>query len=69
VIPEFKLYPNPATEVITIEGNGQLIIFDLTGRVRMEMVIKDEKSIDLSQLSSGIYFARMNNNVMKFIRQ
>ncbi len=55
----FKIYPNPATEVLSVKYQSkdkikQLIISDFTGRT--VRVSQAEEQIDISELPEGIYF-------------
>ena len=62
-----RVYPNPAVEVLYVQiaqervGVGaQLEIFDALGRVhRSEQMNGSVKSLDLSALSTGIYWLRV----------
>ncbi len=61
----FQLYPNPASDNITISykpenGNATLEIYDVTGkRIATEMISKSSTVIDLKNLSPGIYLIRI----------
>jgi len=63
---EFNLYPNPATNSINIEFNNssytqyQYTIFDIYGKSYIDKILS-EPTIDISGLSSGIYFIRLSN--------
>ncbi len=52
--PHINIYPNPCSNVITIEGDQieTILIKDLNGRVIIET---NKKQIDISQLAKGIY--------------
>ena len=52
----FGLYPNPVNDFINIEGEGFLNINIVTfdGDV---VLFTDEKHVDCSELTSGVYFA------------
>ena len=81
VVPSFNIYPNPATNVLNIEGmNG----FDLKGKVlklyTSSGVLQFTKSnlmsyekINISQLHSGVYFLSIisgrESKVLKLIKQ
>jgi hypothetical protein len=54
-----ELYPNPASEMIYLEGEmeGPIFITDITGKMVFESTIP-LKSIDISQFSDGIYLLR-----------
>jgi uncharacterized repeat protein (TIGR01451 family) len=61
-----KVYPNPATDNITIEnlGGGELTIVNMNGVVIIrQQIIKDKATIDVSNLASGVYILRTSNNL------
>jgi len=74
----FSLYPNPASERLTIEcnassENSRIIIYNIHGQIILNTLLINQKSeIDISELSSGIYFLRLSNpqghSVKRFIR-
>ena len=58
----FSLYPNPATETVTIEIEskqpGQLQLFDATGRLVFEKrLISNREEIGIGHLPRGVYVA------------
>jgi hypothetical protein len=57
-------YPNPATDVLTIEtaaGEGTIELIDVTGRVVKSAVINSNLTrMDVTDLSSGMYVYRVN---------
>jgi GH25 family lysozyme M1 (1,4-beta-N-acetylmuramidase) len=69
-VPEenFKIYPNPATEIFTVENitadtykNERISIYDLQGRLILEQVIQDKQTdINISFLVNGMYIARIS---------
>ena len=68
-----SIYPNPATSAITIHQsspstNQQLIITDVTGRevYHQAINISTQTTIDISQLSNGVYFYQVTNNTETF---
>lgn len=61
---DFKIYPNPANEIITIKSNDivqQIKILDYYGRIIKTFTdIKEpEKTINISDLSRGLYFIKV----------
>ena len=62
---EFKLYPNPAMDILNIElgktENGNIEIIDLMGRIISKESISNTnfKQMNVSGLSKGIYFIRL----------
>ena len=63
----FQLYPNPASDNVTIlyhpeNGNATLEIYDLTGKVvGTEIISKASTVVDLKKLSPGIYLIRISD--------
>ena len=60
----FQLYPNPARDVINIEGNGEALgvqIFDLKGSLLMEKAHNEAGTMQLSvsNLEPGMYLIRV----------
>lgn len=70
----FNIYPNPAYNHIVIANVKQSVesikILDITGKLVKQMSINKEKSqFDVSNLKEGIYFLKIDNQVMKFIKE
>jgi len=73
-----SIYPNPATDKITIETSAiptksQLSIMNLSSQEILTRQITEPKTqIDISNLPSGVYFVRLTNDksveVGKFIK-
>ena len=59
------VYPNPASETLTIEAEGLVTIVDEMGRVVRTLFVDDKQTIDLQGLSSGVYFVKAGNEVKK----
>jgi Secretion system C-terminal sorting domain len=62
-----KVYPNPAGDLISIEGeffssNVQFEIYDIGGRLRLRISGMSSTSIDVSQLEEGIYFYKITDH-------
>jgi|FLOH01.1.fsa_nt_gi ligand-binding sensor domain-containing protein len=61
--------PNPASNSITLSsevGSGQLKIFTLTGKLVMAMDVQNDKSLDISILSTGSYMVTFNTDKNNF---
>jgi len=62
-VVELNIYPNPATDFITIDGisdNAQLTIRDVNGKiVYTQLVSSGSYNISISSLSKGIYIAQI----------
>ncbi|MDR1682026.1 MAG: T9SS type A sorting domain-containing protein, partial [Candidatus Symbiothrix sp.] len=64
------LYPNPASGKLVVSGlakPAQATVSDLTGKTVLSQVAKDE--INVAGLSSGVYFLKINNQTIKFIKK
>lgn len=61
-----KLSPNPATNIVTIQGAEKydiVSVFDQSGRKLIETKINNKvKSLDISQLQSGVYVVKFEGN-------
>jgi hypothetical protein len=78
----FTVFPNPATEIITIEfernisGSCKIMVFDLTGNTQMErsqaIPAGNRVLLNLSGLNKGLYFMKIQagelNSTLKVIR-
>lgn len=62
-----SIYPNPSNGIFNITGYDEMLIVitDLTGRTLLTKQINKNNQIDLSNLSSGIYFITINNQETK----
>jgi len=65
---EFSIYPNPTNDIITISLSNEekidLILFDNTGKVvHNEQLNKTTNTVDLSNLSKGIYTIKLTTSL------
>ena len=68
-----NIYPNPAEDKINIElkneTKGNVVITNQLGQVVKEMNIDGkELTIDVEDLTSGVYFINVSNQRMKFLK-
>jgi hypothetical protein len=67
-----SVYPNPAAHTLRIRGiDGSVVavrIFDLTGKTVLSRTLS-EGEIDIAGLSRGVYFLRVKNRTVKFIKK
>ena len=70
---EILVYPNPSSENVTIESQREitnLSLYTLSGN-RLNMTISERRknkiTLDLSSLSPGIYFLRIDANLEKLV--
>lgn len=64
---QVKIHPNPATSEVVITSpkqvEGTIKVFDLLGKLlihKKRVVLQNNYSLDISQLSQGTYFIRLN---------
>lgn len=76
VDPGLKLtiYPNPATNIITVrgipDGTKSMLVYRADGQlVLMKSVANMEENMDLSSLPRGLYLLNANGFTAKFIKQ
>ena len=63
VLGQLKIYPNPASSFIMIEGEVDYYqLLDITGKIQLENYTKQQNEIriDTENLSKGIYFMRLS---------
>lgn len=67
--PDFLVFPNPTSDILTITGFNpeiKLIITNVNGQTVLKKSVKDYKeTIDISGLPAGVYFI----NGIKFIKK
>lgn len=69
-----KIYPNPASDYITISGikkrTENYEVYNLIGQKMREGIISNEERIDIQNLSKGIYLLKFEGeNTLIFIRE
>ena len=62
-----NIYPNPATETLTIEAEGLVTIVDEMGRVVRTLFVDNKQTIDLQGLPGGLYFVKAGTEVKKVL--
>lgn len=67
VIDQLKIYPNPVTNELNIEGLQKptlVKIYNVNGM--LQYTSKTEKHIDVSHLTKGSYFLKIESHLLKF---
>lgn len=61
--PALRSYPNPAGDVLTIEGSGRwdLLLRDAAGRTVLHRTVMNTARIDVSALAPGVYQAQADD--------
>ena len=66
-------YPNPASDYITINCGGSIVITDLKGIVCVERQVAADETVDVSKLAPGFYLINIISdgklNVAKMIKK
>lgn len=59
----YQLFPNPTDKVLFVSGNNaetlEIDVFDNTGRLVLDNAKVSQNTIDISTLTTGIYFAHL----------
>ena len=67
------IYPNPANEFINVQSkstNDKLILIDILGNEIIKQQLNSKlNKIDIHSLSSGVYFIKVGNESLKFIKK
>ncbi|MGY6562784.1 MAG: T9SS type A sorting domain-containing protein [Luteibaculaceae bacterium] len=69
------IFPNPASQQVTLNFSNQvpfepIELYDITGKLLLSQRAKSlSESLDITQLSTGIYFIRIGNFTQKLIKQ
>ncbi len=77
LMPEIEVFPNPAKDILNIRNIGNyntLEIIGVSGRIIYHKKLNEDNNvIDVSNLSKGIYFARLSSpydvRTLKFIKK
>ena len=65
-----KIYPNPADEMLYVEGSMTLVeVYNTMGQCLLSQPVNGNTSIGLSDFSNGIYFLRVSNNGESVVRK
>jgi hypothetical protein len=56
LLPNLHAYPNPSNGNVSIEGNGRVKIYDMTGKLVLMPYINNHYIWQTNDLPSGIYF-------------
>lgn len=72
----FSIYPNPATETITLKGelitSGTTVeVLNGLGQIQKSVTIGTDYTIDINNLAAGIYTLRLNGgtNTVRFVKR
>jgi hypothetical protein len=67
-----QIFPNPATEFITVKFNQantiNAVVTDINGRIVKEVVVKSNERVNISDLGTGLYFLKPEQGIFKSFR-
>jgi hypothetical protein len=73
VVADVKVFPNPTTGWFTVTYDNlpaKIQLFNMTGRLLKTVEPSDKQTaIDMSDLMSGIYFLKVNHQMLKVVKQ
>lgn len=56
-----KAYPNPASDVLNIEGSGTYQVYNSIGQVVNQGVVKESTELKVNHLDHGVYFVKLTD--------
>lgn len=65
----FRVYPNPAFDIISVEAEGTVELFDIQGRQLQAIKCNGRSTIDMSTLPQGLYILKANGETKKIVKQ
>jgi hypothetical protein len=74
---QYKIYPNPTLDKLNIDAHGNTVnhieLFDVQGKRVMTTSLANSNQVDVSHLSPGIYFIKLdtgkNSIIHKFVKK
>lgn len=65
---DLKIYPNPATDYLTVEQGGEFMIYNMQGAL-MSVEKSENNTIYIGDFSAGIYFVAAKGKINKFVKK
>jgi hypothetical protein len=66
----FSVYPNPATTTINVEGStGIVYLYNITGNMVLTQDLSQSSSINVSDLTNGIYLLKVDGEIIKVVKK
>ena len=65
-----SIYPNPTRDLLTIKGIDQesfIRVTDISGKTLLE--VRGQRQIDVSHLAAGLYFIKIDDEMLKFVKE
>ena len=64
----FSVYPNPVKNQFTVNTSGDLLVFDLAGKLVLSTVVSAGEFVSVADLKTGIYFVKIGSSVQKIVK-
>jgi hypothetical protein len=63
----FAIYPNPATDMVSIKGieSGNVAIYSIEGRLVYEVKYTANEQIDIRSINPGVYLLKFSNSAIQ----
>ncbi len=72
-LESLSVYPNPVQDGFYINNLGNqsaiLYIYDMQGRILLHKMVVENEYIDISSLSQGVYFVKVNDKMAKLLKK
>jgi hypothetical protein len=65
-----SVYPNPATSTLNIEGStGIAYVYNLAGTMVLTQDLSQSTSMDISDLTNGVYLLKVDGEIIKVVKK
>ena len=67
-----SVWPNPAADMVTLTGinaSTTAMLYDMRGSIVATFVVNGETRLNLSNLAAGVYMLRVDNSVVKIVKE
>ncbi len=65
-----SVYPNPATSTLNIEGStGIAYVYNLAGTMVLTQDLSQSTSMDISDLTNGVYLVKVDGEIIKVVKK
>ena len=62
------VYPNPTTDIITVEADGEVTLVDLEGRMLLRRQVVGKGIVDMQRMPAGTYLLKCGNTVRRIVK-
>ncbi|MDG1849480.1 MAG: DUF4465 domain-containing protein [Flavobacteriales bacterium] len=67
-VEPFSIYPNPVQDRFTVNVDGVLTVYDLSGKRVKSYLVEAGNPVSMTELNSGIYIAKVGAFVEKIVK-